>query len=91
MAFDVVKAVEGLKDTISRASDSQDRYSNWMGYFTAALVFVGLVQIGVTLLPYVQEKEEQNARKNCFQSVLQTSDIDKNYKNCLRDHGLSEI
>ncbi len=90
MSFAEVKAIEALKKTLLEGSTSSNTHSSKIGYFTAALVFVGVVQIFVTLTPYISQHMEKNVRKACFQSVLQTSDIDLNYKNCLRNNGLAE-
>lgn len=79
-----------LTDTIQKSSESADKHSTSMKYLTGALVLLTIVQAFFAYLPYKQNKDEINVRKNCFQSVLQTSDIDLNYKNCLRDHGLVE-
>lgn len=79
-----------LAKNLRAASESSDKHSNAMKLLTFALVFLGLVQVIVAGLSYWDHNREVEARKNCFKSVLQTSDIDLNYKNCLRDNGLTE-
>ena len=77
---------KGIKD----GSDSSNKYSNAMKWLTGGLVALGLAQFGVAYLEYRGNQDIIDVKKNCYQSVLQTSSIDLNYKNCLRSHGLSD-
>ena len=79
-----------LNETLKKSSESADKHSTSMKYLTFGLVAIAVAQVIVAYLPYREHTREVDARKNCFQSVLQTSNIDLNYKNCLRDNGIVE-
>lgn len=79
-----------LNKNIKEAADSSDKSSRAMKYLTYALVFLGLAQVIVAGLNYSTEKNIIETKKNCYENVLQTSNIDLNYKSCLRSKGLSD-
>ncbi|MFA6601621.1 MAG: hypothetical protein WCT02_02045 [Candidatus Paceibacterota bacterium] len=79
-----------LNTNLKQAATSSDKHSNAMKYLTFGLVFLGLAQVAVAYLSYHAQNSEIDMRKNCFKSVLNTSNIDLNYKNCLRNNGLKE-
>jgi len=76
----------GLKET----AVSSNRNSRAMNWLTGALVFLALVQVVVVWLNYRADQSIIKAKESCYRSVLQTSDIDLNYKSCLRSKGLSD-
>ena len=86
---DSSKELSALNSNIKQASTSSDKNSLAMKYLTGALVFLGFVQCAITYFNYRSEQKTIDIRKQCYQNVLQTSDIDLNYKSCLRDNGLS--
>lgn len=79
-----------LNTNIKDASISSNRNSRAMKYITWALVFLGFAQVVVVGMNYWIERSVIDAKKKCYQNVLQTSDIDLNYKSCLRNNGLSD-
>lgn len=81
--------LKSLNINIKNASKASDRNSKIMVYLTYALVFLGFAQMIVAGLNMWTEKSITKLKKQCYQNVLQTSDIDLNYKNCLRNEGLS--
>lgn len=83
------KELDVLNSNIRQASISSDKNSKAMKYLTCALVFLGLAQFAIAYFNYRSEQKTIEIRKQCYQNVLQTSDIDLNYKSCLRGHGLS--
>jgi len=78
-----------LNANIKEASVASDKSSRAMKYLTWALVFLGLAQVIVAGLNYLAQQSIVKIKKQCYQSVLQTSNIDLNYKSCLRNNGLS--
>lgn len=84
------KALVALTMAIAENSEKSNKSANSMIILTIALVFWGSVQAVVTFLDYKLQQDSMRIRKDCFQTVLQTSDIDLNYKNCLRNNGLNE-
>ena len=87
--FKQLEELKTLNSSLIKASITSDRNSLAMNYLTGALVFLGIAQVVIAYLNYHNEQKNIESIKQCFQSVLQTSDIDLNYKNCLRNHGLS--
>lgn len=79
-----------LNVAVREATRSSNGNSRAMMYLTVALVFLGIVSAAVAWLEYRANNSIVEIRKNCYQSVLQTSNIDLNYKSCLRDNGLSD-
>jgi hypothetical protein len=79
-----------LNINLEASIHSSDKHSNAMRNLTVGLVCIALAQAVVAGLPYWQAHKESIKRHDCYQTVLQTSDIDLNYKNCLRNQGLSE-
>lgn len=73
-----------------RTSSRSANKSTWaMISLTVALVLFTLAQVVIAWLTYKADQEIVGVKRNCYQSVLQTPDINLNYKNCLRNHGLS--
>lgn len=87
--FKQLDELKNLNVSIKEASIASNRNSLAMNCLTGALVLLGLVQVIVACLDYHSEQKIVETRKQCYRSVLQTSDFDLNYKSCLRDHGLS--
>jgi len=52
------------------------------------IIVLVLVLAGFAFYWYSLRPEQ--IRKDCYRVVLGTSDLDLNYKDCLRRHGLSE-
>lgn len=88
--FKMLDEIKTLNMSIKGASDSSDRNAKAMKYLTLALVFLGFVQVLVAGLSYWSGKSVIETKRDCFKSVLNTSDIDLNYKACLRNNGLSD-
>ena len=86
----MVKSAEDIQNSLNSLEGAITKASNSSKWLTVGLVSLGIAQVIVAALPFYNENQEISVRKNCFQTVLQTSNIDLNYKNCLRDHGLSE-
>jgi len=82
--------IGSLNANIQNYSDATSKQSMVTVALTVALVLLAFAQVAVAYLNYINEQFVIYERKQCFQSVLQTSDIDLNYKSCLRDHGLSD-
>lgn len=81
--------IKTLNKSLEDSSKASDKHSRAMNFLTGALVILTLAQSVIAYLNYNSEKRIIKEKKQCYQTVLQTSDIDLNYKNCLRDHGLS--
>ena len=79
-----------LNANLEGSSKSADRNATSMNYLTSVLAVAALAQLMVGGAELWSKQQEQKTRSACYQTVLQMSDIDLNYKNCLRDHGLSE-
>lgn len=82
-----------LKDLnvgIRNATSSSDRHARAMKWLTAGLVILGLAPLVAAYVQYRSDQSVIEGRKSCYQTVLQTSNIDLNYKNCLRSKGLME-
>lgn len=79
-----------LNESIKGASIASNKNSLAMKCLTAALVFLGLAQVIVAYLNYHSEQRVIETKKHCYQNVLQASDINLNYKSCLRSQGLSD-
>lgn len=88
--FKMLEEIKTLNTSIKGAAESSDGNSRAMKYLTGALVFLGLIQVVVAGLGYWADQAVIGAKKNCYKSVLQTSDINLNYKSCLRNNGLSD-
>lgn len=88
--FKMLEEIKTLNTSIKGAAESSDRSSRAMKYLTAALVFLGFAQVVVAGLGYWADKSIMEAKRNCYKSVLQTSDINLNYRSCLRSYGLSD-
>jgi hypothetical protein len=78
-----------LNKSLEDSATASDKNSRAMNFLTGALVLLTLAQFVIAYLNYNAEQQIIKVRKQCYQTVLQTSDIDMNYKSCLRDHGLS--
>ena len=87
--FKQLEELKTLNGGIKEASIASNKNSLAMKYLTGALVFLGIAQVVVAYLNYHSEQKITGVRKRCYQNVLQTSDIDLNYKSCLRSYGLS--
>lgn len=87
---DLVNQIKTLNTSIALYSNSNNRASNAMIVLTCGLTILALAQFLVAYFSYKSDQRYIQVRRNCYHSTLQTSDIDLNYKNCLRDHGFSE-
>ncbi len=87
--FKQLDELKTLNENIKQSSIAAGKNSLAMNCLTGALVFLGLAQVVVAYLNYHGEQKIIELRKQCYQSVLQTSDIDLNYRSCLRSYGLS--
>ncbi len=83
-------AIKTLNTTIEKSSSSNDRQAQAMKYLTGALVFLTIVQVAVAWLSYSADRSIIDIKKKCYETVLQTSDIELNYRSCLHSNGLSE-
>lgn len=75
---------------IRSSSKSANKSSYAMMFLTAALVLFAFAQVAVAWLGYKADQKIIEIKRNCYRQVLQTSNIDLNYKSCLRDNGLSD-
>src|SRR3989338_9869145 len=82
--------LKDLNGGIRNATQSSDRHSTAMKWLTGGLVILGLAPLIATYVQYRADQFIIEGRKSCYQAVLQTSDIDLNYKSCLRSNGLLE-
>ena len=87
------KAAIGLAELQRRSSLRSERSSKVFAYWSLAIAVVAIViSIIIPILTMYFTTKEREAqieiRKNCYRVALQTSDININYTNCLRDHGL---
>ena len=87
---DLVDQLKNLNGKIEKYSHSSDKASRAMIYITVGLVILALAQSAIAYFAYQQDVRSVQVRRDCFHSVIQTSDVDMNYKNCLRDHGYNE-
>lgn len=71
-------------------SKSSDRHSSAMVLLTIFLTAVAFMQSSVLFLEYKRDQKIVFEKKNCYQAVLQTNNIEQNYKNCLMSKGLLE-
>lgn len=88
--FKMLDEVKTLNASIKASAESSDRNSVAMKYLTGALVFLGVVQVIVAGLSYRADRSIIETKKNCYKSVLQTSNVELNYRSCLHNNGLSE-
>jgi hypothetical protein len=82
--------LKDLNAAVRDSTSSANKTSSAMMWLTGALAIFALAQVGVAWMSYSSNEQIMNIRRTCYQSVLQTSDIDLNYRSCLRDHGLSD-
>ncbi|MDB4983831.1 MAG: hypothetical protein JWM20_10 [Patescibacteria group bacterium] len=82
--------LKDLNVAIRKSSDGANKSTRAMMFLTAALVLFALAQVIVAWLSYQTNENMLKVKRNCYQNVLQTSNIDLNYKSCLRNNGLSE-
>lgn len=81
--------VGSLNANIQNYSKSTSIQSNVIIGLTFAMLVLAIVQAVVAYWNFQSDQTLVDIRKQCYQSVLQTSDIDLNYKSCLRSQGLS--
>ena len=82
--------LKDLNTAIIKSSESSDKSSRAMFFLTGGLVVFAFVQSIAAWLSYRADQEIIGLKKSCYQSILQTSDFDLNYKSCLRRNGLSD-
>jgi len=88
--FKMLDEVKTLNAGLKAAAVSSNKNSRAMNWLTGTLVFLALAQVLVAWLNYQADQSVTKAKESCYRSVLQTSDIDLNYKSCLRSKGLSD-
>lgn len=82
--------LESLNKNITEHSRNTTIHGWVIAVFTLVLVAVGVTQAAIATQSSFVERSAQEARKTCFRTALQTSDIDVAFKNCLRSNGLAE-
>jgi hypothetical protein len=79
-----------LNSTIQSGIASSNKSATAMFALTFALGAFAAAQVVVAYLSYTSDQGIIEAKSSCYKSVLTTSDIDLNYKSCLRSKGLSD-
>lgn len=87
---DLVGQIKNLNTGINSYSNSSNKAAAAMIFLTVGLLVLAFAQSYVAYLSYISNRDLMRTREDCYKSVLQTSDIDLNYRNCLRNHGLSD-
>ena len=82
--------VDQLNKNLEESAKSSDRNSKAMNYLTLALVLLGIVQFLFAWLSYSANQSIIETKKNCYKTVLRSSNIELNYRSCLHNNGLSE-
>lgn len=87
---DLTTQIKILNQNTNKYSNTSSRASLAMIALTVALVIFTSAQAAIAYYTYKSSQEPITIRKACYQSALQTSDIDKNYLSCLHSKGLNE-